>query len=393
MAALGFSGDNLNVELQSHALHFFYLASPDLLFGFQSPEEQRSIVAVIRQRPDIAVKGVKIRKFGQQILEAISGKRIHGMAAIPGGMNAPLTRENIQPFKDQVNSIIQWCDEMVDLVHQLTERNRDFHLLFGYIDSPFMGLVGANGELELYDGNLRVQNPDGSLLRDQYPCTQYPQLIQEQVKSWSYMKFPFLTELGTEKGWYRVGPLARVNLCDFISTPRAEQARQSFLANGERPAQSPLLYHWARMIEALHCAEAIALLLADPDILENDLIRSGEKRRKGIGVIEAPRGTLFHHYQIDDEDRISMANLIVSTTSNNQAMNETLRAVARRHLNGNTLTPELLNLVEVAIRAYDPCLSCATHAIGAMPLQLSLQHESGETIDLLSRNSDGSLSR
>ncbi len=379
--------------LQSHALHFFHLASPDLLFGFQSPVEQRNIVALVKQHPDIAIKGVKIRKFGQQILEAISGKRIHGVAAIPGGMQAPLTPEKIQPFKAGINDIVQWCSDTVTLCRTLTQQNLKFHLDFGLIQSPFMGLTGPNGELELYDGNLRVIDANGNRLVDQYPCAQYAKLIQEQVKSWSYMKFPFLTELGSEQGWYRVGPLARINLCSFIDTPQAEQARQVFRAEAGAPAHSPLAYHWARMIEALHCAEAIRRLLDDPDLLSTDLQRSGSKRREGIGVIEAPRGTLFHHYRIDDQDRVEMANLIVSTTSNNQAMNETIRTVAAQHLNGQQLTPELLNLVEVAIRAYDPCLSCATHAVGKMPLQLELQTESGHSLDQLTRHTDGHISR
>lgn len=379
--------------LQSHALHFFHLASPDLLFGFQSPVEQRNIVALVKQHPDIAIKGVKIRKFGQQILEAISGKRIHGSAAIPGGMNAPLTPEKIQPFKASVQDIVQWCSDTVTLCRTLTHQNHDFHLNFGLITSPFMGITGPNGELELYDGNLRVIDASGNRMVDQFPCDQYSHLIQEQVKSWSYMKFPFLTALGSEQGWYRVGPLARINLCSFISTPLAEQARQVFRSEAGAPSHSPLAFHWARMIEALHCAEAIALLLDDPDLLSHDLQRSGIKRKEGIGVIEAPRGTLFHHYRIDDQDRVEMANLIVSTTSNNQAMNETIRAVAAQHLDGQQLTPELLNLVEVAIRAYDPCLSCATHAVGKMPLQLALQTESGHTLDQLTRHTDGHISR
>jgi len=379
--------------LQSHALHFFHLASPDMLFGFQSPTEQRNIVAVIRQYPDIAIKGVKIRKFGQQVLEAISGKRIHGMAAMPGGMNAPLTRDKIQPLANSVAEITDWCEQTVQLVQTLTEQNADFHRQFGQITSPFLGLTGPQGELELYDGKLRVMAADGTLLQDQFPCTRYFDLIQEQVKSWSYMKFPFLIQQGPEQGWYRVGPLARINICNHITTPRAEQARQLFKQQNGAPAQSPLLFHWTRMIEALHCAEAIAELLQDADILSDDLQRSGNKRHEGIGIIEAPRGTLFHHYKIDDEDRVTMANLIVSTTSNNQAMNETIRSVARQHLDGKQLTPELLNLVEVAVRAYDLCLSCATHAVGRMPLQLDLQHENGALIDHLQRNSDGSITR
>ena len=378
--------------LQSHALHFFHLASPDLLFGFQSPEQQRNIVAVIRQHPDIAVQGVQIRKFGQQIIEAISGKRIHGVAAMPGGMNAPLDAEKIQPFLQRIDAIIDACERTVALVRTLTEQHRNFHLDFGLIESPYLGLVGRHGELELYDGNLRVVDKEGQIITDQFPCARYQDLIQEQVKSWTYMKFPFLLQRGPDNGWYRVGPLARVNLCDFIPTPKAEQARQTFRLRMGTPAHSPLLYHWARMIEALHCAEAIKLLLDDPDLKSADLMRSGTRRLEGIGVIEAPRGTLFHHYRIDENDRVIQANLIVSTTSNNQAMNETIRRVAQQHINGHALTPELLNLVEVAIRAYDPCLSCATHAVGVMPLQLQLMTESGELLDQLQRNSDGHIS-
>ncbi len=379
--------------LQSHALHFFHLASPDLVFGFQSPAAQRNIVELIRQQPDIAIRGVKIRKYGQQILEAISGKRIHGMVAMPGGMNAPLTLEIIQPLQALAAQIVDWCDETVTLIRQLTEQHADFHFQFGLIESPFLSLVGPQGELELYDGRLRVVDIDNQRPVDQFSCLRYQELIQEQVKSWSYMKFPFLIERGPDTGWYRVGPLARINNCDKITTPRAEQARQAFKLRTGAPAQSPLLYHWSRMIEALHCAEAIAELLLDPELMSDDLIRHGVKQQEGIGVIEAPRGTLFHHYRIDKEDRVTMANLIVSTTSNNQAINETIRRVATQHLDGQQLTEELLNLVEVAIRAYDPCLSCATHALGTMPLQLTLASTDGITLDRLQRNSDGSVSR
>ncbi len=204
------------------------------------------------------------------------------------------------------------------------------------------------------------------------------------------MKFPFLRTHTPDTGWYRVGPLARVNTCNAISTPKAEQLRREFLSTLGSPAQSPLAYHWARMIEAVHCAEAIETLLDDPALLSDDLITTGSRRQEGIGVIEAPRGTLIHHYKINDEDQVTMANLIVSTTNNNQAMNETIRQVANQHLDGQELTPELLNLVEVAIRAYDPCLSCATHAAGRMPLQLELQQTNGTQLDSLIRNSDGS---
>ena len=204
------------------------------------------------------------------------------------------------------------------------------------------------------------------------------------------MKFPYLTALGKAMGWYRVGPLARVNNCDFIDTPLAEAARVEFKQHGgELLVHSTLAFHWTRLIELLHCAESIQQLLHDPDIMGTDLVAKGEKRYEGIGVIEAPRGTLFHHYQIDENDIVTKANLIVSTTSNNTGMNESVRQVAAEYLNGRELTEPLLNNLEVAIRAYDPCLSCATHAVGKMPLQLELLDVEGNLVDQLTRNSDG----
>ncbi len=207
------------------------------------------------------------------------------------------------------------------------------------------------------------------------------------------MKFPYFIAQGKEEGWYRVGPLARINVCDYISTPKAEMARQQFMRLSDNPVEhSTLGYHWTRLIEVLHCAEAIKELLHDADIMGNDLVVKGEKRFEGIGVIEAPRGTLFHHYQVDENDIVTKANLIVSTTSNNHAMNESVRQVAATYLDGQAeITEPLLNHLEVAIRAYDPCLSCATHALGKMPLQVELVNAQGEVINQVFKNSRGEI--
>ena len=210
----------------------------------------------------------------------------------------------------------------------------------------------------------------------------------------SYRKFPFRTEIGRDYGWYRVGPLARINNCHCISTPLAEAARKIFVAFGNGGfVHDTLAYHWARMIEVLHSAESIRDLLLDPEILGNDLVVKGEKREEGIGVIEAPRGTLFHHYQVNEDGTIKKANLIVSTTSNNQAMNESVRSVANEYLDGNEITEGLLNHLEVAIRAYDPCLSCATHALGKMPLEVELIGADGEAVDRIEKASSGAINR
>ena len=208
------------------------------------------------------------------------------------------------------------------------------------------------------------------------------------------MKFPFVRHIGPQEGWYRVGPLARINNASYLDTPRAEAAREEFKAwNHGKPLGASLAQHWARMIDMLHCAETIERLLNDHDIIGTDLMATGTPLREGIGVIEAPRGTLIHHYRIGEDELISYANLIVSTTHNNTAMNEAVRSVAASYFDGRELSEGLLNHIEVAIRAYDPCLSCATHAVGKMPLRLELLDAQGQAIDLLLKHEDGRLER
>lgn len=379
--------------LQSHALHFFHLSSPDLLFGFDDEVNHRNIIGVIQDHPEIAKQGVLLRKFGQEVIRHTSGKRIHGTGAIPGGVNKSLSIQERDELLTDIDQMIEWGAAAVELIKRIYLEQLDYHQAFARIDSHMLGLVNPEGALELYDGGIRAKDISGNLIHDHLPCDKYYEYIQEEVRSWSYMKFPFLKQLGTEEGWYRVGPLARINNCDFITTPLAEAQRQEFkqLNNG-LPVQSSLAYHWARMIELLHCTEAIKDLLHDDDIMGHDLHYRGEQRNTGIGVIEAPRGTLFHHYQIDDDGLVTKANLIVSTTNNNQAMNESIRQVANQYLNGNELTEPLLNQIEVAIRAYDPCLSCATHAMGKMPLEVSLIDPSGKEVDKIIKSSDGDFS-
>ncbi|MCF7822442.1 MAG: Ni/Fe hydrogenase subunit alpha [Mariprofundaceae bacterium] len=379
--------------LQSHALHFFHLSSPDLLFGFGSNLRHRNIVGVIEDYPDLALKGVKLRKYGQQLIEVITGKRIHGAATVPGGMNKSLTIEERDRLLADIHDVLGWAQDAVDLNEKIHTEHPENHG-FGRLNTNYLSMVGSDGSLELYHGGLRASRPDGSNIFDQFDYRGYSGKIREEVRSWSYMKFPYLTDIGRDQGWYRVGPLARVNNCDFISTPLAEAARKRFVAFGNGAfVHDTLAYHWARMIEALHCAESIHDLLNDADILGSDLVVKGEKREEGIGVIEAPRGTLFHHYRVNEDGTIKKANLIVSTTSNNQAMNESVRSVANEYLDGNEITEGLLNHLEVAIRAYDPCLSCATHALGKMPLEIELVDADGERVDRIAKGSNGTITR
>ncbi|MGY6275885.1 Ni/Fe hydrogenase subunit alpha [Methylomonas sp. MgM2] len=376
--------------LQSHALHFFHLSSPDLLFGFESDISKRNVVAVLADYPDIGLQGVKLRKYGQEVIRMVSGKRVHGTGAIAGGMNKALSTAEREYLLQDIDQILAWSEAAVALIKKVHTSNLPYYDEFATIRSNYMGLIKPNGALELYHGGIRAKNDKGETIVDHYDYCDYTDLIHEEVRSWSYMKFPYLTSIGKADGWYRVGPLARVNNCDFIDTPLAEAARVEFKQHsGEAMVHSTLAFHWARLIEVLHCAESIKTLLHDPDVMSGDLVAKGEKRYEGIGVIEAPRGTLFHHYQVDENDIVTKANLIVSTTNNNMGMNESVRQVAAEYLSGRELTEPLLNNLEVAIRAYDPCLSCATHAVGKMPLQLELVDAEGQLLDKLVRHGDG----
>jgi len=381
---------HLGQILQSHALHFFYLASPDLLFGFDSDVAKRNIVGVAAAYPEIAKQGVALRKYGQEIIRLTAGKRVHGTGAIPGGMNKNLSLEERDYLRKDIEQIIAWSQAAVELVKKVYTGRPDFHNGFGFYRSSFMSLVRGDGALDLYHGGLRARDEHGQTIFDHVDYSHYWDYIHEEVKPWSYMKFPFIRSRGREEGWYRVGPLARVNNCDFIPTPLADAERKIFKAFGGGSAtQATLAYHWARMIEMLHAAEAIQELLFDDDLQSDDLVSSGERALRGVGVIEAPRGTLIHHYRINEDEQIVRANLIVSTTHNNHAMNEAIRQVALQYLDGKEMNEGLLNHIEVAIRAFDPCLSCATHAVGKMPLEVELVDAEGAVIDRLSKNSDG----
>ncbi|MEZ5543049.1 MAG: Ni/Fe hydrogenase subunit alpha [Pseudomonadota bacterium] len=370
--------------LQSHALHFFHLSSPDLLFGFDSDIARRNIVAVAAEYPEIARQGVLLRRFGQEVIRITAGKRVHGTGAIPGGVNQAVKQAERDTLLKDVYQIIGWCREAVQLAKRLHLSNVALYNSFGAFRSNLMSLVAPDGAMDLYHGVLRARDSNGNIILDKADYSHYWDHITEEVRPWSYMKFPYLRSLGADTGWYKVGPLARVQNCDHIPTPFAEAERREFVDfGGGLPVHATLAFHWARMIELLFAAESIKTLLHDEDILGDDLVVTGKRRSRGVGVIEAPRGTLIHHYRVNEDDLAVRANLIVSTTHNNQAMNEAIRHVAKRYLDGRRLTEGLLNHIEVAIRAFDPCLSCATHALGRMPFHVELFDAEGERIDQL----------
>ncbi|MBS1160373.1 MAG: Ni/Fe hydrogenase subunit alpha [Proteobacteria bacterium] len=373
--------------VQSHAVHFFHLASPDILLGFDSDAMRRNIVGVALDHPEIAKQGVLLRKYGQEVIRHVSGKRVHGTGAIPGGMNKALTAAERDEMARDIDQMIAWGQGSIHMVKHLHDTHPAFYNVFGEFRSNMLGLVRPDGALDFYHGALRAVDADGGSIFDQVDYATYQQVLEEEIKPWSYMKFPHIRSLGAENGWYKVGPLARIQAASYLPTPLAEAERQAMLAlGGGKPVHGTLMYHWARLIELLHAAEMIRDLLNDPDILGTDLMaEKGPRRHEAVGVIEAPRGTLFHHYRVDDDDLVTYCNLIVSTTNNNQAMNEAIRTVARQYLDGNEVTEGLLNHIECAIRAYDPCLSCATHALGKMPLTVELVGADGQLLHALSR--------
>ena len=368
--------------MQSHVLHFFHLAAPDLLFGFDAPAAKRNVFEILKDNPELGRRAVMMRKYGQEIIAATAGKKVHGTGAIPGGINRNLSIEKRDEFLKDIDEMTTWVEDAVALAKDYTAGHLDLVNSFGNFPSNYMSIVREDGALDLYNGNFRFKDPDGSILADQVPNTDYYNHITEDVRSWSYMKFPYYTELGPEAGWYRVGPMARLNNADFIDTPLANAALNELRAVTDgKPNSTSLANHWARMIEVLHCVEKIRELLNDPDLQGTDLVAKGDRREEGIGVIEAPRGNLIHHYKVDENDQVTYCNLIVSTTHNNEGMNRAVKDVAMKHISGHAeVTEGMLNHIEVAIRAYDPCLSCATHALGQMPLQVEIQDVEGKVI-------------
>jgi NAD-reducing hydrogenase large subunit len=320
-----------------------------------------------------------MRKFGQEIIAATAGKKIHGTGAIPGGINKNLSIEERDAFLDGIggdprlsaDQMVEWAGDAVEFFKDYHRRNKDLVDGFAAFPSSHLSIVRKDGALELYDGVIRAVDADGNRLIDGVDCQEYHTIITEGVKKWTYMKFPYLTELGPEAGWYRVGPLARLNVCDFIDTPRAQEEFEIFRAySGGKPNWMSMHYHWARSSRSCTPPRRCGTCSTIPISRATDLVVEGERRPSGVGVIEAPRGTLFHHYDVDENDQITMCNLIVSTTHNNESMNRAaVNGAAIDQMQGRpVITEGMMNAVEVAIRAYDPCLSCATHALGKMPL-------------------------
>ncbi|MGQ9659192.1 MAG: Ni/Fe hydrogenase subunit alpha [Thermochromatium sp.] len=378
---------NLAQLVQSHALSFFHLSSPDLLLGWDADPATRNIFGVMRQNPELARDGIRLRQIGQTIIETLGGKRIHPTWVVPGGVSEPLSAEKRESILKLLPEGLEIAKRTYAFYKTLVPRFKDEITHFGTQPTLFLSLVTPQGQLEHYDGVLRVKDAQGRILEDQVPPTEYERLIGEAVEDFSYMKFPYYRPQGYPQGIYRVGPLARLNNVQACGTPYADVALAEFhLLQESGPVQSSFHYHYARLVEIIYGLEMIERLLKDPAILDTRVrARARSNRSEGIGVAEAPRGTLIHHYRIDDDGLITWLNLIIATGHNNLAMNQAIRQVAEAYIDGNAIQEGMLNRVEAVIRCYDPCLSCASHAFGQMPLVLELRDASGRVLDRLAR--------
>ena len=372
--------------VQSHALSFFHLSGPDLLLGMESDPTTRNIMGLIQKYPEVARNGIRLRKFGQDVIRILGGQSVHPAWTIPGGVRTPLSAEDRDAIKRDLPEAFDIVELALDMLKDAFDTNATEIETYGNFNSLYAGLVTPDGGLEHYDGKFRVMDGDGRILEDMAP-EDYRTVIGEAVEPWSYLKFPYYkphTNGNYADGMYRVGPLARVNICDFAGTPLADRELRQFRRLGERgkPVTSSFHYHYARLIEILFSLEKIEETLEDPNIT-SEHVRSNASVNQlvGVGVTEAPRGTLFHEYHVDPNGILPDVNLVVATGQNNLAMNRTVRQIAQGYINGNQLTEGLLNRVEHGIRAYDPCLSCSTHAVGQMPLHVQLVAPDGALVD------------
>ncbi|HEY8342304.1 MAG TPA: Ni/Fe hydrogenase subunit alpha [Calditerricola sp.] len=378
---------NLAQILQSHALSFFHLSGPDLLLGMDADPQERSLFGLLAAHPQRARDGIRLRQIGQRIIELLAGKRIHPNWVVPGGVTTPLTvaardvmLAMMPEAKDIVLRTLRWFKASLENFH-------DEIRTFANFPSLFLGLVAADGRWECYDGRVRVVDAEGRIVADQLDPTRYQDYIGEAVEPWTYLKFPYYKPMGYPEGMYRVGALARLNISNGLGTPLADREWAEFRTLGRGAVLSSFYYHYARLVEALHAVERMEELLADPDLLSKDVrVSAGVNKLEGVGVAEAPRGLLIHHYKVNEDGVMEWANLIIATGNNNLAMSKGVLQVAKHFVHGKRLTEGMLNRVEAVIRAFDPCLSCSTHALGQMPLHIRLVGPDGTVLDELRRD-------
>jgi NAD-reducing hydrogenase large subunit len=376
--------------LQSHALSFFHLSSPDLLLGMDSPPEQRNIFGLLERDPDFLRRGIRLRQFGQRVIELVGGKKIHPGWSGPGGVHRQFTI----PERDEV---LGWIPEALESLAMALDRLKGLLDSFreetehmGNFPSLFLATVNPDGGLEYYDGVIRIMDGAGNTIADALDPKRYSTYLAEASEDYSFVKSPFYQPFGYPQGHYRVGPLARLNVARFAGTPLADRELKEFKQRAAGPVCQSFHYHLARVIEMLHAVERIQELMADPELFSEHIqAKASLNRREGVGSCEAPRGTLFHHYWVDANGLMTRANLLIATGQNNHAMNAAVDQTAKHFLKfdpgGASLDPGFLNRLEAAIRCYDPCLSCSTHALGQMPLDVELLAPGGVLLQRITR--------
>lgn len=373
--------------IQSHALSLFHLSSPDLIFGMDGQPGERNIIGLIHKHPDRARDGVLLRKFGQQIIELLGGKRVHPAWCVPGGVNQPLTADKRDQIRQKIAESKAIALRTLDWFKQILDQFPEETQTFGNFPSMYMSLVQDDGEWEHYDGLLRFIDHDGRVVVNSAPHRQYRDHIGEHVEDFTYLKFPYYKPRGYPAGMYRVGPLARLNICHRMGTELADAALEEFRQRCGHPAASGFHFHYARLVEIVASIERIERQLDSPEILDEFVrARARPNRKEGVGISEAPRGTIIHHYRIDDDGRMVWANLIIATGHNNLAMNKAVKQVAQHFVDGNHLREGMLNRVEAVVRTFDPCLSCSTHAVGQMPMVIEMRGPDGTLVDQLVRD-------
>jgi NAD-reducing hydrogenase large subunit len=373
--------------VQSHALSFFYLSAPDLLLGMDSDPATRNVLGVIAAHPELARDGIDLRKFGLHVIELLAQERVHPSWVVPGGVATPLSaaaRDRILAELPEARAI---AERTLQLFKGALDKYSDEIASFGSAPTMYAGLVDAKGQLQFYDGGLRFRGPAGEIIEDQIAAEDYSNWIGEASLRESYLKAPYYKPKGPANGVYRVGPLARLNVADRCGTPAADAALQEFHERFGAPAHSSFLYHYARLIEITYAIESMERLLADPRILEEHVrATAGVNALEGVGMIEAPRGVLIHHYKVNDAGAIVWANLIVATGHNNFAIGRSIQQVSEHFIDGKKLQEGMLNRVSAVVRAYDPCLSCSTHALGEVALRVQLLSRTGELLDEIVRS-------
>ena len=370
--------------VQSHALSFFHLSAPDLLLGMDSDPAQRNILGVLEKHPDIARDGIALRKFGQQVIERLAKERIHPAWTVPGGVNAPLTIDARDKILSELPLAKSIARRTLKLYKGVVDKFPEEIASFGNEPTMYAGLVDARGRLQLYDGFVRFMDAAGTVVAEIEKPRDYQKYIDEAVLPFTYLKAPYFKPKGYPDGCYRVGPLARLNVADSCGTPEADTELAEFRQRFGRPAQSSFHFHYARLVEVLYALEKIEMLLDDPAIMDTHVrAKAGVNRLEGVGIAEAPRGVLIHHYKVDDKGAVQWVNLIIATGHNNLAINRSVEQVSKHFVDGKKLQEGMLNRVSAVVRAYDPCLSCSTHASGRLAMNVELRGPDGALLDQL----------